>query len=172
MTEENVEGKTYNKFLRSPCFASLTLEGTSQTACRNGERRKICSITKQMKEGTPFRPYSSSKTTCLPSLPWDIAAENRSIFQEIAGKLQDCCVRSYRRIPASSFHCHHLPKKASQARRWWCLLELMWADCWTVLVSTGKPCELKFSSNKFRKETDLEKKFNILLCSNLYGTQK
>ncbi len=149
--------KNSNKFLRSLCFASLNLEGTSQTACRNGESGKTCPITKQMKEGTSFRPYSSSKTTCLPSLPWDIAAENRSIFQEITGKLQDRCVRSYRQIPASSFHCHHLPKKASQACRLWCLLELMWADCWTVLVSTGKPFEWEFSRNKFRKETDLEK---------------
>lgn len=133
--------KNSNKFQRSPRFASLNLEGTSPTACRNGERGKICPITKQMKEGTSFRPYSSSKTTCLPSLPRDIVDENRSIFQEIAGKLQTAVLDHIVRYLGLVFTAIISQKKASQACRLWCLLELMWADCWTALVSTEKSCE-------------------------------
>ncbi len=64
-------------------------------------------------------------------------------------KLQDCCVRSYRRVPASSFQCHHLQKKHHR------LVDddVYWSSCGqTVLVSTGKPCEGEFSRNKFKKK--------------------
>ncbi len=79
--------KTVISFCARCVSPALTSRGHRKPHVEMEESGKTCPITKQMKEGTSFRPYSSSKTTCFTLNAVRHRSWKQIHFQEITGKI-------------------------------------------------------------------------------------